>query len=156
MWPSDWPREPREIATAVDAAVAAARAGDAAAFREATGELAELPGEQVGLVLAAIVRELLETAHPDGLAGDDARAVLEQVVRGAAAWLPEVDTGAVVAALTGALGVADPEDTTAPAAVPPAAVLLTAHLADLARVPVRDYIRRALGEIARAETVEMP
>ncbi|MBF6278799.1 hypothetical protein IU458_35765, partial [Nocardia nova] len=93
-----------------------------AAFREATGELAELPGEQVGLVLAAIVRELLETAHPDGLTGDDARAVLEQVVRGAAAWLTEVDTGAVVAALTGALGVADPEDTTAPAAVPPAAV----------------------------------
>ncbi|SLJ82932.1 Uncharacterised protein [Mycobacteroides abscessus subsp. abscessus] len=35
-------------------------------------------------------------------------------------------------------------------------MLLTAHLADLARVPVRDYIRRALGEIARAETVEMP
>jgi hypothetical protein len=37
-----------------------------------------------------------------------------------------------------------------------AAVLVIADLSATAAVPATDYLRRALDEIARAETVEMP
>lgn len=156
MWPEDWPPVPRAIATVLDAAVRAARANDAAATRAALEELADLPPDQVGAVLAAIVREQLEIAHPDGMDGDDVRAVLESVVRGSA-WLPEFDPGAVVAALTGALGVHESDEPAPPpTALRSAGVLLTAYLCGRTRVPAADSLVRALGEIARAERVEMP
>ncbi|MGW5574789.1 hypothetical protein ACWEVD_26615 [Nocardia thailandica] len=156
MWPSDWPAVPRAIATATDAAVRAARAADAAAVRAALDDLAELPAEQVGVVLAAMVREQLEIAHPDGLDGDDVRAVLEPAVRGAA-WLPELEAAAFVAALTGALGVSGSDESPPPPrALQAAGVVLTARLCGATGVPATDSLRRALAEIARAETVEMP
>ncbi|MFE6922230.1 hypothetical protein ACFVAV_14385 [Nocardia sp. NPDC057663] len=157
MWPTDWPSSARTIATTVEAAVAAAHAADEPGFTEAVADLAELPADQVSSVLAAIVRELLETAHPDGLTGDDVRAVLDAVVRQSATWFSRVDVAAVVGALTGALGVDDANEPDHAATNPqPAAVLLIAYLAGLARVPAQDSIRRAIEEIARAETVEMP
>ncbi|MEV0334402.1 hypothetical protein [Nocardia sp. NPDC050717] len=157
MWPSEWPSSARAIAIAVDAAVHAARAADEPAFTEAIAELAELPADQVGAVLAAIVRELLEVAHPDGLTGDDVRAVLEAVVRATVPWHPRLDVAAVIATLTGALGVDDATEPDAPPAdVHPAAVLLIAHLTERTGVRAGDTIGRAIGEIARAETVEMP
>ncbi|MFE3316740.1 hypothetical protein [Nocardia sp. NPDC059195] len=157
MWPADWPSSARAIATAIEAAVTAAKAADESGFSATTADLSELPADQVTSVLAAIVRELLETAHPDGLTGDDVRAVLESVVRRSAAWLPRLDAAAVVSALTGALGVdesAAPDRTwTNPQ---PAAVLLVEYLAEPARTPPHESIRRAINEIARAETIEMP
>ncbi|MFD4439388.1 hypothetical protein ACFWPK_06365 [Nocardia sp. NPDC058519] len=157
MWPSDWPSSARAIATAVEAAVTAAKAADASGFSATTAELSELPADQVTAVLSAIVRELLETAHPDGLTGDAVRAVLESVVRRSATWLPRLDAAAVISALTGALGIDE-------SAVPdrigtnpqPAAVLLIEYLAELTRTPTQQSIQRAINEIARAETIEMP
>ncbi|MFC4128391.1 hypothetical protein [Nocardia rhizosphaerae] len=158
MWPSEWPAPARAIATTVDAAVTAARATDAPAFHATLGDLAELPADQVRAVLGAAVREQLEIAHPDGLTADDIRAVLAAVVGAALPWLPDLDATAVVTVLTGALGVTEADDDRdqPPADPQPAAVLLIAHLAELSQVPATDSIRRAIGEIARAETVEMP
>ncbi|MGY0499187.1 hypothetical protein ACWZHB_11885 [Nocardia sp. FBN12] len=157
MWPSDWPSSARAIATAVEAAVAAARSADEPGFRETTADLAELPPDQVTAVLAAIVRELLETAHPDGLTGDDVRAVLEAVVRRSAAWLRRLDAAAVFSALAGALGIDEAQDPDHARTDPqPAAILLIDYLADLTRTPPQESVQRAISEIARAETVEMP
>ncbi|WP_410873103.1 hypothetical protein [Nocardia sp. A7] len=157
MWPSDWPSSARAIATAVEAAVTAARDADESRFGAATADLAELPADQVTSVLAAIVRELLETAHPDGLTGDDVRAVLVAVVRRASAWLPRLDAAAVFSALAGALGIDESQDPDGGRTDPqPAAVLLIEYLADLARTPPHESVQRAIDEIARAETVEMP
>ncbi|MGS2810425.1 hypothetical protein [Nocardia sp. MW-W600-9] len=155
MWPTEWPAPARKIATAIEAALLAAQAADEPGFGSATGDLAELPSDQVGAVLAAIVRELLEIAHPDGLTGDDVRDVLEAVVRRSMVWLPRLDAAAVVSALTGALGIDEGED--GPQTDPqPAAILLIDYLATAARVPAQQSVLRAINEIARAETVEMP
>ncbi|MFC9472203.1 hypothetical protein ACFTS5_08420 [Nocardia sp. NPDC056952] len=157
MWPSDWPSSARAIATAVEAAVSAARAADEAGFGTTTADLSELPADQVTSVLAAIVRDLLEIAHPDGLTGDDVRAVLESVVRRSATWLPRLDAAAVFSALAGALGIDEAAEPDRAWTNPqPAAVLLIEYLADLARTPPGDAVQRAINEIARAETVEMP
>ncbi|MFD3592453.1 hypothetical protein ACFWU5_06965 [Nocardia sp. NPDC058640] len=157
MWPNDWPSSAAAIATSVDVAVTAAHAADEPGFVAATADLAELPADQVMAVLAAIVRELLETAHPDGLTGDDVRAVLEAVVRRAAGWHSSLDATAVVSVLTGALGIDDPDEPETSRTNPqPAAVLLIEYLADLSKTPPRQPIQRAINEIARAETVEMP
>lgn len=157
MWPSDWPSSARAIATVVEAAVAAARSADEPAFSATTADLAELPSDQVTAVLAAIVRELLEIAHPDGLTGDDVRAVLEAVVRRSAGWLTRLDAAAVFSALAGALGIDESEDPDRARTNPqPAAVLLIEYLADLTRTPPQESVQRAINEIARAETVAMP
>lgn len=156
MWPTDWPAPARAIASTVEAAVAAARATDAPVFDEMVAELAQLPSDQVDAVLAAVVRELLETAHPDGLTGDDVRDVLNAVVRGAAAWQTRLDATAVVGALTGALGIDESDPHHPPTGLQGAAILLIDHLATRTRVPVTDAIGRAVAEIARAETIEMP
>lgn len=157
MWPTDWPSSARTIATTIEAAITAAKAADEPGFNAATADLRELPADQVTSVLAATVRELLETAHPDGLTGDDVRAVLEAVVRRSAAWCPRLDAATVVSALTGALGIDDSEEPDRARTNPqPAAVLLIEYLADLARTPPHQSIQRAVNEIARAETIEMP
>src|SRR3546814_10593408 len=75
-----------DISRAAGAAVAAAAVRDLAAFKRAAGELAVRNPEQVGLVLGAVVRMLLEESHPDGLAGEDVQAVLERCARTAAGW----------------------------------------------------------------------
>ncbi|KAF0846839.1 hypothetical protein [Nocardia caishijiensis] len=155
MWPSAWPSAARAIATTLAASVTAARIRDESAFHEHTAELADLPTEQVTIVASAVIRELLEAAHPDGLAADDIRAVLTDVLRGAIPWLPTLDPTTVATALTGALGIDEHPDQ--PRTDPhPAAVLLIGHLADTTRIPIEDSIVRAISEVARAETVEMP
>lgn len=147
----------KRIGRAIEAALAAAGAQDAAAFTEATGELAALPAEQTGLVLGGALRELLEVAHPDGLDADDIQAVLARTVRAAVGWLPSLDPAGFVAALTGALGVTEPDETPPPPAVTqPAALLLIADLAAVAQVPAAAAVGSAFAEIERAETVEMP
>lgn len=159
MWPDDWPRTPREIAEASVDALTAAREESPEDFDAAVDVLTELPYEQVTLVHAGMARELLEELHPDGLAGEDVQAVLERCVRRGMRWVTDLHPDAVVAVLTGTLGVSDPD---APAPRIPqrqylaAGLLVLADLVAARKVEARPYLRRVLGEIARSETIEMP
>jgi hypothetical protein len=154
----------------VGLAVSAAAGRDRDAYEAATAELAALPAEQAGLVLAAIVRALLEEQHPDGLDGDDVRAVLERCVRGAA-WLPPDASRprTVVAVLATALGVheagltyeepgapPDPDREKPPTAAEFArhAPLLVADLLAAGGRRLRPYLDTAFAEIARAEAMD--
>ncbi|AVT35475.1 hypothetical protein [Plantactinospora sp. BB1] len=153
------PPVPRAITQATIRAVEAVRARDPDALGEAGGDLALLPAEQVGLVLGAVLRLLLEQAHPDGLAGEDVQAVLVRCARSNAGWLPGLDVGVLALLLTGALGVhqmtdeAPPAD---PAAVARHAPLLVADLLAVTGGAVGDHLAAALAEIAVAETMELP
>jgi hypothetical protein len=164
------PAPARAISTAVSEAVAAAQARDAQRFTEAAEQLAALDQEQVGVVLGAVVRSLLEDMHPDGLSGEDVQDVLERCVRSAIGWLPEVDVDVLVVLLTGALGVFEADEQSRPPTGPQAArhaPLLVAYLLGGAIGPSRGtpggselqlagYLTAAFAEIARAETIEMP
>ena len=44
-------------------------------------ELAALDAAQVGLILGTTVRIVLEDTHPDGVDGDDVRAIVERCAR---------------------------------------------------------------------------
>lgn len=146
------PASAREIAVAAAEAVAAAQARDPEAYETSAGRLAG--AERSGLVLGAVVRLLLEETHPDGLAGDDVRQVLERCVRSAAAWRPEVDPHVVLVLLAGALGVYDPGDDDAPpdpAAVARHAPLLVADLLTVTGRPLDGYLAAAFAEIERTE-----
>jgi hypothetical protein len=153
------PPAARAIAAGVTGAVAAAHARDREAFQEAAGQLAALNPEQVGVVLGAVVRSLLEDLHPDGLDGDDVQAVLERCARSAAGWLPEVDAGVLVALLIGALGVHEPDGEARPLSAMDVALhgpLLVDDLLTLSGRGLAGYLDAAFAEIARAETQEMP
>jgi hypothetical protein len=152
-----WPAPARTMARAVDAAVAAARAGELDAFAEATAHLVRLDRGQLIVLLGAVVRDLLEQAHPDGLDSDDAEQVLESCVR-SAQWYPQLDRDALIRALTGALGVSEAEESSdggEPAVLNHGLLLIADQLATLDRTlpPVLDA---ALRELMRAQTVEMP
>ncbi|MEH1165818.1 hypothetical protein V6V47_10570 [Micromonospora sp. CPCC 205539] len=146
------PASAREIAGATTDAVEAAKAQDSEAYAVATARLAT--ADRSGLVLGAVVRLLLEETHPDGLDGDDVRQVLEQCVRAAAPWRPEVDPHVVLVLLAGALGVYDPgEDDSPPDPVAIAAhgPLLVADLLAASARPVEGYLSAAFAEIERTE-----
>jgi hypothetical protein len=140
----------RPIAAATDAAVTAARHHDAEALTSAVGELAAQDQAPAGLILGTTVRLLLELSHPDGLDGDDIRAVLEQSVRSAAPWQPEVDPHVMLVLLAGALGVHDDEEPAPKAdALARHSALLIAHL--LGARELAEVLTLALGEIERAQ-----
>ncbi|MEV4481269.1 hypothetical protein [Micromonospora coxensis] len=146
------PAPAREIAAAATEAVEAARVRDTEAYEPATARLAA--AERSGLVLGAVVRLLLEEVHPDGLDSDDVRQVLEQCVRAAAPWRPDVDPHVVLVLLAGALGVYDPgEDDSPPdeAALARHAPLLVADLLAVTGRPVDGYLTAAFAEIERTE-----
>jgi hypothetical protein len=111
---------PRAIGTAITHAVDAATAGDPDAYDTATAEVAALPNPPAGIVLAAIIRTLLEEQHPDGLDSDDIQAVLARCYATTATWLPvaRVDIPTLVAVLASTLGIHEPgvtyQDITAP------------------------------------------
>lgn len=159
QWPADWPRPAKEIAAATDAAVTAALAADSEPFTEATQRLSSAEPDRVRAVHSAMVRELLEDVHPDGLTGEAVQAVLERCARAAAGWAPNLDVGALAVVLTGSLGLSDPDEDAQRVgreAIVVHAVLVIADLLAVAQAPADGYLRRAIGEIARAETVEMP
>ncbi|MFC4603942.1 hypothetical protein [Rhodococcus kronopolitis] len=159
MWPQAWPVAARTIADATELAVAAVVAQDPEAFEEQAGRLGGLDFEQVGAVHSAMIREVLERLHPDGLTGDDVQAVLERCARSAVAWVPGLEPAVLAVVLTGSLGVSDPEEDArriGAVAFVRGAVLVLADLLAAAKEPAREYLLRAIGEIARAETVEMP
>ena len=144
------PAPARPIAAATDAAVTAARDHDPEALTSAVDELSALDQTQVGLVLGTTVRTLLELTHPDGLDGDDIRTVLEQTVRAAVPWQPEVDPHVLLVLLAGALGVhGDEEPPPKPDALARHSALLLAHL--LGARPLPEVLTLALGEIERAQ-----
>ena len=143
------------VAGRADAAAQAGAASpdEVAAFEEAAGRLAALDPVLVAGVLGGTVRSLLEERHPDGLDGEDLRAVLADSA-GAGGWAG-ADPEVLLVVLTGALGLTPDE----PSAVPPPAVarhalLLLAHLTG-GRPPTA-HLDAAVAELARAQTVEMP
>ncbi|NJP34922.1 hypothetical protein [Micromonospora thermarum] len=142
----------REIAVAATDAVTAAQGRDVEAYDLATARLAA--ADRSGLVLGAVVRSLLELGHPDGLAGDDVRNVLERCVRGAATWRSEVDPHVVLVLLAGALGLYDPEADEAPP-VPEAyarhAPLLVADLLAATGATLDAHLAAAFTDIRRSE-----
>jgi hypothetical protein len=153
-----WPGPARAMALAVDAAVAAARSGDAEAFADAAAGLARAEAEQLAVVLGTMLRALLERSHPDGLDSDDVVHILRSCARSAAGWYAPFDADALLLALTGALGVTDPDESPRP---DPAAVVLHGILliTDQLRVLARDLspvLESALRELLRAQTVELP
>lgn len=159
QWPTDWPRPARDIAAATVDAIAAAQAGDADAFADATGRLLAAESDRVRAVHSSMVRELLEATNPDGLTGEAVQDVLARTARTAAAWLPGLDAGALAVVLTGSLGVTDYDEDTIRvgwSVVLPHALLVVTDLLAAAKAPADVFLRRAVAEIARAETVEMP
>lgn len=158
-WPEYWPTVARDIAGAVNAAVEAVQAESAPDATEAFGELADGPFEQVVAVQSGIVRDLLEMAHPDGLAGEDIQRVLERCVHSTVPWFPDLDVAALTEVLTGALGVADVDagfQASTPGSYVQAAIVVIVDLLRIAKIPAVVAIRNAVGEVARAETIEMP
>jgi hypothetical protein len=145
------------MALGVDGAVSAARAGQAGAFTDALADLARVDREQLAVLLGAMTQDLLERSHPDGLDSDDAEQVLQSCIRSAAAWYEPLDSDTLIRALTGALGIADPED-----APPLDGWAVTAHglllIADLlpAAEDLAPIVDAALRELMRAQTVELP
>jgi hypothetical protein len=153
-----WSEPARTMARAVDAAVAAARASDAAGFTEAITDLNRVDREQLAVLLGAVTRDLLERTHPDGLDSEDAELVLQSGIRSAAAWYEPLDSDSLIRALTGALGIVDPDEAVpvyGPAVVAHGLLLIADQLTTLTQelTPVLDA---ALRELMRAQTVEMP
>ena len=146
------------MALAVDAAVSAAQTQSGPAFGEAMTTLSSLDQEQVAVLLGAITRDLLERSHPDGLDSDDAEDVVRSSLVAAAPWYEPLDGNAVILALTGALGVTDPDESTPPNRGPVLAhgLLLIADLLTVAAIALPPVLDQALTELRRAQTIELP
>jgi hypothetical protein len=146
------------MALAVDAAIMAAQAGDAAAFADALHDLRRGDREQLSVLLGAITRDLLERSHPDGLDSDDAEQVLQSCIRAAAGWYEPLDRDVLIRALTGALGVSDPDESPhvdGEAVLAHGLLLIADRLTLLGEQPAA-VLDTALHELMRAQTVEMP
>ncbi|MBF0661756.1 hypothetical protein [Rhodococcus sp. (in: high G+C Gram-positive bacteria)] len=159
MWPDHWPKTTQRIASATDAALVAARAGASEVFGDALDDLVGLPYETVTAVHAGMMRELFEELHPDGLTGEDVQTVLTRAVRDGVRWLPSMQPDAVVAVITGALGVQDVEATDpriAPEQYLTAGLLVLTDLLAARKAAPGPCLRRAIAEIERSETMEMP
>ncbi|QHD86119.1 hypothetical protein GR168_12570 [Gordonia sp. JH63] len=149
------------VAQTTGEAIRAARAHDSEAFGAATDLLALHPESRE--VHAITLRELLETVFPDGLTGDDVSEVITSTSRAAASWTSAVSPAAVALVLTGALGVGDTAD---PDALPSAglldaettaaALVVITDLTARADVDPMEYVTRAVDEIRRTQTMEMP
>jgi hypothetical protein len=153
------PRPARALGAAITGAVTAARAEDPAGFALATEQLAALDPARAGVVLGGMVRSVLEERHPDGLSTEDLQTAVEDCVRSAARWFPELDPGVLVVLLTSAFGVHDvTEESTRPTPLEIArhGPLLLAHLLSGAPRPLAGYLAGTLAELERAETVELP
>jgi hypothetical protein len=176
------PGPARAIGGAISRSVDAV--GDFDDYQAQVADLVALPTEPTGIVLAAVVRSLLEVQHPDGLDSDDMQLVIGRCVRTAAPWLPAVDPYAVVAVLASALGVhevgitydeigepvkvegdewRDPDLDEAPKRKAPTPAVYALHapllIADLlaeSGQTLNPHLDGAFDEIVRAETMEMP
>ena len=154
------PPAPRAIATAAGEALTAVRSEDPVAFQRAVERLAALDREQVGLVLGAVVRSLLEDLHPAGLTADDMHDLLTRCAATSAAWYPAVDTDVLLVLIAGSLGIHPFEEDARPVSAlemsSHAPLLIAALLAGSPAGRFNLHLDAALTEIARSETVEMP
>lgn len=146
------------MSTALSVGIAAAQAADRAGFAAATELLRRQDPAQIGVAQAATIRAMLEQRFPSGLDGEDIRAVLTDCVRSSTAWLPDVDVTALIAVLTSALGMAEPDDLPRldPNVLTLHGCLVIADLATGLAEGAEPYMQLALAEIERAETIEMP
>ncbi|OZF49842.1 hypothetical protein [Rhodococcus sp. 14-1411-2a] len=154
-WPAEWPTEVRRIADATNDALAAVASRNSVAFDDAVESLGRSDSAQAGHVHAEMVRTLLEEVYSDGLTGENVQEVLGRTVRGAD-WLPNLDIAGFVEVLTGALGVSDVEEQSRVRPRPAHALLVVADLLAVRRGRAETYLRYALAEVRRAETIEMP
>jgi hypothetical protein len=146
------------MALAVDAAVSAAQARDAAAFTDAIADLSRVDREQLAVLLGSVTRDLLERAHPDGLDSDGAEQVLQSCIGSTASWYELVDGDSLIRALTGALGIYDDGESPqldGTVVMTHGLLLIADQLKTLAQElpPVLDG---ALHELMRAQTIELP
>lgn len=154
-WPTEWPVDVRRIADATVDALAAVVAQDPIAFDEAVELLDRSDAAKAGNVHAEMVRSLLEEVYSDGLTGENVQEVLGRTVRGAE-WLPSLDIAGFVEVLTGALGVTDVDEQSRSRPRPAHALLVVADLLAVRKGKAETYVRHALAEIHRAQTIEMP
>jgi hypothetical protein len=158
-WQQRLPAVPRAIAVGVSDALTAARSEDAVAFQRCCERLAVLDREQVGLVLGAVVRSLLEEMHPGGLTGEDIEAVLAECAA-TTAWCPALDLDVLLVLIAGALGIhpdaEDPRPVSAAEMSCNAPLLIATLVGRSAALSFDAHLEAAFTEIARAETVEMP
>jgi hypothetical protein len=154
------PPVPRAIAAAASEALRAAWSEDAVGFQEAAQCLVALDREQVGLVLGAVVRSLLEDSHPGGLTGEDVHDVLARCAAGNAVWFPAVDEDVLLVLLAGSLGVHARDDEQRPVTSLEmsihAPLLISTLLGRSATDRFNAHLDAAFTEIARSETIEMP
>lgn len=155
------PAAARAVRQATLDAVTAAQSGDGEQYEEATQRLAACEPEHVRLVLGAVVRQLLEDGHPDGLAGDDLLDLIRSCARRAFAWYPDLDVEALVVVLTGALGIHEPDEEprrwTPLEVARHAPLFITELLAQpTPHGPIAGYLDRAFAEQSQAELNEMP
>ncbi|HEY3505627.1 MAG TPA: hypothetical protein VGN37_22930 [Actinocatenispora sp.] len=162
---TDWtylPEPARGIAVATETAVAAARDADPERYADATERLAAHHAEQVGIVAGETVRLLLEDRYSDGLTGDDLREVLTRCAH-AATWYDDFDPAVATTLIAGALGVHEADGERLPLSASDMAghaPLLIAVLAAAppakgeTRHPLTVYLRAALAEIARTQTMD--
>ncbi len=153
-----WPGPARAMALAVDAAVSAARSGDSAEFAAATAELSGVDAGQLAIVLGTVLRALLERSHPDGLDADDVLHILHSAARSAAGWYPLLDSDTLLLALTGTLGVTDPDEPPRPdgSAVVMHGILLIADQLRVLAGDISPVLDNALRDLMRAQVNEMP
>jgi hypothetical protein len=145
----------KEMAKAIEAAVAAARAEDAEGLREAAGQLSKLDAAQTGTVMGGVLRLLLEEKHPDGLDSDDIRELLEGCAVKAMRWLPETDPHTLLVTLAGALGI-HPDDHDEVTRPDPEAFAFNAPLliAYLLTSKLETYLTATFSDIARSEFMD--
>jgi len=155
---SPTPADPALLVRHVTRAVDAVERADADEFASAGAELAGFDADQARIVLGWVLRQTLEERHPDGLDADDLRDAVATTAR-AVGWFPALDARILVVVLTAALGEhPDPEEIPrlGHALVLQHSVLLVHDLAPAGGPSLRQRIDAALGEVRRAETMEMP
>lgn len=154
------PPSGRLLRDAVTAAVVAARVRDRDALRDACARLRDCDDVLTRDVLHRLTLGLIEQAFPDGLDAADIRGLLTDVLRPAAAWLPGLDSHAVVVVLAGALSVqeTDGDRPVSPAgdALPVACALMVDHLLRQLDLRVESELARAIDELRTSQTMEMP
>lgn len=153
-----WPPPARAMATAVDAAVSAAQAGDAAAFTDAMADLSRTDREQLAVLLGSVMRDLLERSHPDGLDSGAVEQALRSCSMSAAGWYELLDSEVLILALAGALGITDLDESPQPGgtAVVAHGLLLIADQLKIRGWELRPVLDLALRELMRAQTIELP
>ncbi len=154
----------RAMRMAVLDAIRAAAATDALALADCGPALAALDEPRLRILLGEMLRCAMEELHPDGLSSADAQELIEHCVE-QAGWYPELDPEVLVVVLLGAFGAHDPDQQPAlsPARVAQHAVVLLVDLLTGTAKTTPDLLgraerllNRALAELERAETMEMP